>query len=130
MSPTEHLPPDDPQAWLTYAREDLLHAGDLRPGVRLEALCFDAQQAAEKAMKAVMLARGIHFRYTHDLRALMSDLQAEGEVIPDQVRRCTRLSVYAGRGRYPGFADRVTEEECVELREIAEAVVRWAEERV
>ena len=42
------------------------------PGVYLEDLCFDAQQAAEKAIKAVMLQRNVEFPYVHDLGRLLS----------------------------------------------------------
>jgi hypothetical protein len=38
--------------------------------VFLEDLCFDAQQSAEKAVKAVFICRGKHFPYTHELKKL------------------------------------------------------------
>jgi HEPN domain-containing protein len=45
--------------WLAYAESDLAVAhGVDRPGVILETLCFHAQQAAEKAIKAVLVAEG------------------------------------------------------------------------
>jgi HEPN domain-containing protein len=61
MSP-KRFPPDDPREWLNRARSNLARAGDPVPGVYLEDLCFDAQQAAEKAIKAVIIARGERFR--------------------------------------------------------------------
>jgi HEPN domain-containing protein len=50
--------PDDPAEWLRRARSSLERArADARlPGVYLEDLCFDAQQAAERASKAVKRA--------------------------------------------------------------------------
>ncbi len=51
MSPPERLPPDDPREWLNRARSNLVRAGHRDAGVYLEDLCFDAQQAAEKAVK-------------------------------------------------------------------------------
>ncbi len=45
-------PPDDPREWLNRARSNLLLAKSEKEGVYLEDLCFDAQQAAEKAVKA------------------------------------------------------------------------------
>jgi HEPN domain-containing protein len=49
--------PTDPGAWLVYARSNLKLAekGGRLKGVLLEDLCFNAQQAAEKALKAVCL---------------------------------------------------------------------------
>jgi hypothetical protein len=36
--------------------------------------CFDAQQAAEKAIKAVFMAQGLAFPYIHDLGRLLTVL--------------------------------------------------------
>src|SRR5829696_10527795 len=55
--PPERRPPDDPREWLNRARSNLVRAQAILPGVYLEDLCFDAQQAAEKAIKAVLIAR-------------------------------------------------------------------------
>jgi len=48
----ERLPPDSPHEWLNRARSDLMIAAAVVPGAYLEDLCYHAQQAAEKAMKA------------------------------------------------------------------------------
>ncbi|MGZ9204882.1 MAG: HEPN domain-containing protein [Nitrospira sp.] len=47
-----------------------------------EDLCFDAQQAAEKAIKALLLYRGITFPFVHDLAELVTVLQRNGEEVP------------------------------------------------
>ena len=67
MKPPERFPPDDPREWLNRARSNMAKAKNRVPDAYLEDLCFDAQQAAEKAIKAVMIVRGIDFPYTHDL---------------------------------------------------------------
>lgn len=59
---------DDPREWLNRARGNLIRAkadADLR-GVYLEDLCFDAQQTAEKAVKAVLIRLGVRFPCVHD----------------------------------------------------------------
>jgi hypothetical protein len=63
------LPPDDPREWLNRARSSLAKAreGAAFADIYLEDLCFDAQQAAEKAIKAVLLHLGVGFPYVHDL---------------------------------------------------------------
>ena len=53
--PPKRLSPDDPREWLNRARSNLTKAKAKSPEVYLEDLCFDAQQAAEKAIKAVLL---------------------------------------------------------------------------
>ena len=46
----DRFPPDDPREWLNRARSNLIQARGDRPGVYWEDLCFQAQQAAEKAI--------------------------------------------------------------------------------
>ena len=50
--------------------------------LQVEDLCFDAQQAAEKAIKAVLIARGVYFPLVHDLARLLTILGQSGETIP------------------------------------------------
>ncbi len=72
MKPPERFPPNDPREWLNRARSNLVRAKNRIPGAYLEDLCFDAQQAAEKAIKAVMIACDIAFPYVHDLDQLLT----------------------------------------------------------
>lgn len=127
MTPPERFPPDDPREWMNRARSNLVLAGEPKQGVYLEDLCFDAQQAAEKAIKAVMLARGVDFPYVHDLAHLLGVLEGSGETIPDEVRRAELLSQHAWAARYPGGGSPVTPGEHSEAVALAEAVVSWAE---
>ncbi len=130
MNQHERFPPDDPREWLNRARSNLALAKNRVPDAYLEDLCFEAQQAAEKAIKAVMIARKIEFPYVHDLARLLSLLDAVGEPIPETVRRAEELTLYATEGRYPGLTNPAVESEYTEALAIAEAVVRWAEERI
>ena len=123
MKPPERFPPGDPREWINRARSDLTQAKNEVPGVYLENLCFNAQQAAEKSIKAVMIARNIEFPYVHDLDRLLSLLEDAGEVIPAPISQACKLTKYATT-RYPGNVEPVSEQE------YAEAVVRWAEERI
>ncbi len=54
----KRLPPDDPREWISRAKSNLALARTVNPDVDLEDLCFDAQQAAEKSVKAVFIRRG------------------------------------------------------------------------
>src|SRR5438552_1666072 len=82
------LPPDNPGEWLNRARSSLAKArgGAAFPEVYLEDLCFDAQQAAEKAIKAVLLHLGVRFPYVHDLALLLTLAEQAGQVLPEQVQ--------------------------------------------
>ncbi len=125
----ERRPPDDPIEWLNRAKGNLRRAREVSPGFYLEDLCFDAQQAAEKALKGVLLARDAEFPFTHDLAHLVTLAQADGDPLPDDVRFAARLTRYAVTTRYPGAAEEVTAEEHREAVRIADAVVTWAEQR-
>jgi len=122
--------PDDPWAWIDRARSNLIRSRQRLPNVYLEDLCFDAQQAAEKALKALCIERGIEFPYVHDLARLITLLRDEGQPVPDEVTEAGRLTRYAVFARYPGLDDPVTEEDHNRAVSIAERVVEWVEDRL
>lgn len=80
--PPECFPPNEPREWLNRARSNLSRAKAKIPEAYLEDLCFDAQQAAEKAIKALLIKKGIAFPYVHDLARLLTLLEKAGEEIP------------------------------------------------
>lgn len=121
---------DDPQEWLNRARSNLLHAKSRSSGVYFEDLCFDAQQAAEKALKAILVQREVRFPYVHDLATLLTLIDQTGEEIPPRVRQAGRLTRFAIAARYPSVAEAVTEPEYQESVAIAEAVIEWAAMRL
>ena len=86
----------DPREWLKRARSSLQHARARHRRVYFEELCFDAQQAAEKAIKAVLLHNGTEFPYVHDLDRLLQLATGSGETLTDVVRRAGDLTRYAG----------------------------------
>ena len=130
MTPRRRFPPDDPREWLNRARSNLALARNPVPGAYLEDLCFEAQQAAEKAIKAVMIERGVEYPYVHDLTRLLSMLEEAGETVPETVLQAGELTQYALTTRYPSLVQPVTEQDYDEAVRVAEAVIRWAEERV
>jgi HEPN domain-containing protein len=117
-----------PSDWLARAKSNLARASSPKPeGVLWEDLCFDAQQAAEKSLKAMLCSRGVEFRPVHDIGELIQTLAEAGIQVPDTVRNASELTVYAVQTRYPGEYERVTEEESAEALKTASAVVKWAE---
>lgn len=55
--------------WGTMIRESLV-----TEGANLDAVCFHAQQCAEKYFKALLVENGVGFQKTHDLVKLLNDL--------------------------------------------------------
>jgi HEPN domain-containing protein len=127
--PPDRFPPDDPREWLRSARSDLSLARADVPGADLEAFCFHAQQAAEKAIKGVLLAHDIHFPFVHDLGALLDLAARSGIAVSDSVRAADYLTDYAVLTRYPAL-EPVAPDEVDEAIGLAQAVVEWAEDQV
>ena len=99
-------------------------------GVYLEDLCFHAQQAAEKAIKSVLIHRSIEFPYVHDLGRLF-DLAAErGIQIPAEVQPAHMLTRFAVVFRYPGIGQPLEVGDHERAVRLARAVVAWAERSV
>lgn len=117
--------PSSPQAWIERAESSLALARMQGEGIDLEDLCYQAQQSAEKALKAVFLARGARYPYSHNIDLLLQGLEALGLEIPEPVDSATQLTRYAVDTRYPAFFDPVSEAEYRQALRMAEAVLAW-----
>lgn len=70
------------------------------PGLRPATVMFSAHQAIEKALKAVMTARGLLPGRTHSLLALAAELNAAGVATPFTPDELAVLNPYAVTFRY------------------------------
>jgi HEPN domain-containing protein len=122
--------PDDPREWVRRARSNLAIAQAMPAGACLEDLCFELQQAVEKAVKALLISKQVEFPYTHDLARLVALLVDVVAGVPQSLKDAERLTPYASFSRYPYRGEPVTEQEYQEALAVTEAVVRWAEERI
>ena len=126
------MPPDKPitgsaSDWLRRARSDLALASVPLPrDVLYNELCFHAQQAAEKSIKAVLVYHGIDFRRIHDIDYLLT-LLPDGVPLPPEAEWVIDLTSYAVALRYPGAYEDVTGEEYQEALAAARTVFSWAE---
>ncbi|HUE97253.1 MAG TPA: HEPN domain-containing protein [Longimicrobiaceae bacterium] len=126
MPPEEGDATGSPAAWLRFAREDLALAATRIPNVRFGLHCFHAQQAAEKAIKAVLVARGMSFPFTHDLGRLIDLLEVGGVLISPEVRDADLLTDFAAVARYPGAIE-IDEDDWRSAVASARIVIAWAE---
>ncbi len=126
----EQVAPGSPADWLRRARSDLALASASPPqDVLFNELCFHAQQAVEKSIKAILIQRGIEFRKVHDIAYLLGLLPGDVSPPPEAVE-AVGLTIYAVISRYPGDYEEITEEAYKEAVRIAQAVFTWAERLV
>ncbi len=87
---------------LRIAREDqraFLHMAQLGSELPRQTF-FQAQQAVEKALKAVLTNRSIPIRKTHDLEELYGSLESAGCRCPVALDELVQLTPYAALFRY------------------------------
>ncbi|AEM38336.1 HEPN domain protein [Pyrolobus fumarii 1A] len=123
--------------WLRLARRDLERAErSLREGDRAAAV-FWAQQAAEKALKAVLLALKGYFPKTHSIRRLFEELGSNLGLGREELEDAYELTQYYYVARYPdvveGLPDevisgRTAERAVAAARRVVEAAERAVEE--
>jgi HEPN domain-containing protein len=120
-----------PQQWLAHAYSDLKLArlaekSDILP----EQICFHAQQAVEKAFKAVLLHRQINFPFTHDLEELLAVFERVRSPVPSEFEGVGALTPYAVETRYPGFWGEISAGDLAEALHFAERVLLWAQKEI
>jgi HEPN domain-containing protein len=115
-------------AWWTLATSDLRVA---RVAVALDPpewriACFHAQQAGEKALKALLEARHRPVPRSHDLTLLLQALAANA---PDDalLDATVRLTLHGIGPRYPGPTGEASASDACEAIDDAARVVAWVE---
>jgi HEPN domain-containing protein len=109
--------------WLRKAEGDARTArreAHVKEGPNWDAVCFHAQQAVEKYLKAILQQENVAFTKTHDLSILLNSLLS---AFPDLVvlsEDLEWLSAFAVEFRYPG------EEAEQEVGELAVSVMERA----
>ena len=107
--------------WVKKAEEDLRtaeHTLTLEDDCPYGAVCFHAQQCAEKYLKALLVLHSIPFPKIHDLLELLP-LVLKTITLSLELADVATVNRYAIEGRYPGDWEPIT-------REDAEAAVKVA----
>jgi len=92
--------PSRAQDWLNQAIRDLEQAQDSQNAGRHEWACFAAQQAAEKAVKALHLHQGQE-AWGHVIARLLAELPASVAVPPELIEQARVLDNFYIPARYP-----------------------------
>jgi HEPN domain-containing protein len=125
--------PDRSKDWLAQAKRDLEHAEkDVRDGY-YEHACFEAQQAAEKAVKSVYLSRHAA-SWGHRVAKLLQEMTTISESPPvERIDDGKILDQYYVLTRYPnGFESGApmeffTKEQATDAVRRAANIIGWCE---
>ncbi len=109
----------DQQAFAKLAEDPGLH----------DSLCgFHAQQAVEKALKAVLAHAGVVFRRTHDIAELLDFIEDSNIDSPPHASHLDELTPYAVEMRY-GLVG-VSGLDRQELTRVLQDVLEWSRRRL
>lgn len=89
---------------------------------------FHCQQAAEKALKAVLAEADVDFPRTHNLLHLMQLLGDHGYALPPELDDLRLLTPYAVAMRYGGTIELGLERQ--PGLDLASEAIRWADKRI
>jgi len=105
-------------------------AGRVLPDILYEDLCYDAQQAVEKALKSICIIHEIVFPKTHDIAYLIELLEKGNVEVPGELQNAKILTGYAVETRYPGDYEPVHEDDYLDAMQLAEKVFKWVEKKM
>lgn len=116
------------EEWLKRASSNLYiaKAGRIN-NVYLEDLCFEAEQSAEKALKALLIFFQGSYPRVHSFNVLLQMLEKH-TLIPIEISEVVELSDFSVQTRYPGDYYPISVEEYERTIKIAENVLDWVYE--
>ena len=98
--------------WIEKAEGDwatLIRESRVRKNPNYDAVCFHAQQCAEKYLKSVLQEASITFKKTHDLKLLLIEVLQIYPNWHNLTISADTLTIYAVQFRYPGDSANKTE---------------------
>ena len=116
------------EEWISRAKSSYeLSKTVISNDIYFEDLCYQAQQAVEKAFKGLLIYFGVEPEFTHNIGVLLKNLEKYTK-INDNIRKAMKLTNYAVQTRYPGTYNEITKEEYKEAIVIVENSLDWVNE--
>ena len=114
--------------WLEKAGHDLITAQAVLAlsGGPTDTPCFHAQQAVEKALKALLTTRKVRFEKVHDLMTHFDAALAQMPELREYREQVASLADYAVQVRYPGDIEDPSRQDA----ETAVAIAAYVVERI
>jgi len=118
------------EEWIKRAKSSLeLAQAKIIQYTYYEDLCYQSQQAVEKALKGLLIYYRIEPEFTHNIEILLNVLKKFTN-LPKEIMESAKLTIYAVQTRYPGEYDEITKEEYEKSIEIAKACLDWVEKTI
>jgi len=118
------------EEWIERAKSNLeLAQTKIIRHIYYEDLCYQSQQAAEKALKGLLIYYGVEPEFTHNIEILLNKLKAFAD-IPENIKEAVQLTIYAVQTRYPGEYDEITKEEYEKSVKMAKDCLNWIENKL
>lgn len=118
--------------WIAKAKNDLLNADNNLKAelIPYDTVCFHCQQAAEKFLKAYLIANDQSYPISHDLILILEEIlliNPKAEILRDDL---ALLMPYAVEIRYPDDWFMPTEEDAKEARVAVSRVMLWVQNEI
>jgi HEPN domain-containing protein len=113
--------------WVQKAEADLLNADNNlnSENIPYDTVCFHCQQAAEKLLKAYLIANGRNYPLSHDLLLILENI-LEFDKSAEELKDCLiNLLPYAVEVRYPDEYFMPSQDDAVEARQTAQQVKEY-----
>ena len=125
---------DNVQLWLEFANADLETASflyDKQYPRQLEIICYHCQQAGEKAIKALYIAKEIPggIPRKHDLWFLLEQMKNVVDIPESIYDAAEKLDPYAIVFRYPG-ENRVDDYRAKQAISLAKTIIDWVNQNI
>jgi len=113
--------------WIEKAEEDFGFASiSIKHTTYFAQICFHFQQAAEKYLKAFIIANGLEFRPVHNLLELLEICKQKEPKIKEIERACRYLNPFYIDTRYPvHWPTRYNRKIAVKARDSTEKIREW-----
>ena len=118
------------EEWIQRAKSSLeLAQAKIIRYIQYEDLCFQIQQAVEKALKGLLIFYNVEPEFTHNIELLINELKKFTD-IPEKINEAAQLTTYAVQTSYPGVYDEITKKEYEKAVKIAKDCLNWIENKI
>ena len=118
------------EAWLERAKSSYEYSRTIvNEYVYYEDLCYQAQQAVEKAFKGLLIYFGEEPEFTHNIGILLGNIEKYVE-ISDSIKEGMDLTNYAVQTRYPGQYTEITKEEYEKAIKVSKECLEWVKKTI